>query len=321
MPPGIGKYPLKAVPVWDGFQKTFPRKGCIMMNKTIKLVSALLAVLLLAGCGAKNEPILTTAATEPAVETTAETTQAPTETPEPTVGETEPAPSARVLPDGEYIVDFDTDSGMFRANEACNGKGKLTVENGVQTLHVSLQSKKIVNLFPGTAAEAQEPGAVWLEPTVDTVTYSDGLSEEVFGFDIPVASVGGEFDLAIIGTKGVWYDHKVSVLNPIPQAGSYLCAVELSGGSGRASVSSPAVLVSDGETLMATIQWSSPNYTYMIVDDVQYDPIQEEGNSTFRIPVTLDRDIPVSACTVAMSTPHLVEYTLRFDSTTLAKGE
>ena len=255
------------------------------------------------------------------METTAETTQAPTEIPEPTEQATEPAASVRVLPDGEYIVDFDTDSGMFRANEACNGKGKLTVENGVQTLHVSLQSKKIVNLFPGTAAEAQEPGAVWLEPTVDTVTYSDGLSEEVFGFDIPVASVGGEFDLAIIGTKGVWYDHKVSVLNPIPQAGSYLCAVELSGGSGRASVSSPAVLVSDGETLMATIQWSSPNYTYMIVDDVQYDPIQEEGNSTFRIPVTLDRDIPVSACTVAMSTPHLVEYTLRFDSTTLAQGE
>ena len=291
------------------------------MKKTTKLVSGLLAVLLLAGCGAAGEMISTTAATVTAPETTIETTEAPTETMEPTVQETEPAVSPRVLPDGVYIVDFDTDSGMFRANEACNGKGKLTVENGVQILHVSLQSKKIVNLFPGTAAEAQEPGAVWLEPTVDTVTYSDGLSEEVFGFDIPVASVGGEFDLAIIGTKGVWYDHKVSVLNPIPQAGSYLCAVELSGGSGRASVSSPAVLVSDGETLMATIQWSSPNYTYMIVDDVQYDPIQEEGNSTFRIPVTLDRDIPVSACTVAMSTPHLVEYTLRFDSTTLAQGE
>ncbi len=226
----------------------------------------------------------------------------------------------RVLPDGVYTVDFDTDSGMFRANEACNGKGKLTVENGVQTLHVSLQSKKIVNLFPGTAAEAQEPGAVWLEPTVDTVTYSDGLSEEVFGFDIPVASVGEEFDLALIGTKGVWYDHKVSVLNPIPQAGSFLCGVELTGGSGRASVSSPAVLNSDGETLMATIQWSSPNYTYMIVDDVQYDPIQEEGNSTFQIPVTLDQDISVSACTVAMSTPHEVAYTLHFDSTTLTRS-
>ena len=71
----------------------------------------------------------------------------------------------RVLPDGVYTVDFDTDSSMFRANEACSGKGTLTVEGGIQTLHVSLQSRKIVNLFPGTAAEAQESGAVWLEPT------------------------------------------------------------------------------------------------------------------------------------------------------------
>ena len=290
------------------------------MKKAIHLTSVLLAVLLLAGCGAAGETISTTAATVTAPETTIETTEAPTETMELTVQETEPAVVARVLPDGVYIVDFDTDSGMFRANEACNGKGKLTVENGVQILHVSLQSKKIVNLFPGTAAEAQEPGAVWLEPTVDTVTYSDGLSEEVFGFDIPVASVGEEFDLALIGTKGVWYDHKVSVLNPIPQEGSYTCAVELTGGSGRASVSSPAALVSDGETLMATIVWSSPNYTYMIVDDVQYDPIQEEGNSTFQIPVTLDQDISVSACTVAMSTPHEVAYTLHFDSTTLTRS-
>lgn len=226
----------------------------------------------------------------------------------------------RVLPDGVYTVDFDTDSSMFRANEACNGKGTLTVEDGIQTLHVSLQSKKIVNLYPGTAEQAQQAGSQWLEPTVDTVTYSDGYIEDVFGFDIPVASVGEEFDLAITGTKGVWYDHKVSVCNPVPQAGSYTCSVVLTGGSGRASVNSPAVLVSDGETLIATIQWSSSNYTYMMVDDVQYDPTQEEDNSTFQIPVTLDEDIPVSACTVAMSAPHLVEYTLHFDSTTLIPG-
>lgn len=287
------------------------------MKKTIKLVSGLLAVLLLTGCGTADTPTAATEATVTAAETTTETTAEATET---TAEVTESAVSARVLPDGEYIVNFDTDSGMFRANEACNGKGTLTVENGVQTLHVSLQSKKIVNLFLGTAEQAQEPGAVWLEPTVDTVTYSDGLSEEVFGFDIPVTSVGEEFDLAIIGTKGVWYDHKVSVLNPIPQAGSFTCAVELTGGSGRASVSSPAVLHSDGETLMATIQWSSPNYTYMMVGDIQYDPIQQEGNSTFQIPVILDQDISVSACTVAMSTPHEVAYTLHFDSTTLTQS-
>ena len=280
------------------------------MKQTIKLISVLLFVLLLAGCGASAAPAVTTSPTT-AEETVADIAATPTQ-------ETEPAVAAKVLPDGEYTVDFETDSGMFRANEACNGKGTLTVKNGMQTLHVSLQSKKIVNLYVGTAEDAQQSGAVWLEPIVDTVTYSDGLIEEVFGFDIPVVSVGQEFDLAIIGTKGVWYDHRVSVQNPVPQAGDYTCAVTLTGGSGRASIASPADLTSDAETLTATIQWSSPYYEYMIVDGVQYDPIQQEGNSTFQIPVVLDADMTVSASTIAMSEPHLVEYTLYFDSTTLA---
>ena len=37
------------------------------------------------------------------------------------------------LPDGVYTADFETDSSMFHPNEACNGKGTLTVENGVMT--------------------------------------------------------------------------------------------------------------------------------------------------------------------------------------------
>lgn len=281
------------------------------MKKTIRIIPVLLAVLLLAGCGAPAAPAVTAAPTV-AEETAAVTSATPTQ-------ETEPAVAAKVLPDGEYTVDFETDSGMFRANEACNGKGTLTVKDGIQTLHVSLQSKKIVNLYVGTAEDAQQSGAVWLEPTLDTVTYSDGLSEDVFGFDIPVVSVGQEFDLAIIGTKGVWYDHRVSVQNPVPQAGTYTCEVTLNGGSGRASVASPAEISSDGETLTATIQWSSPHYEYMLVDGVQYDPIQQEGNSTFQIPVVLDADMAVSASTVAMSEPHLVEYMLYFDSATLAE--
>ena len=280
------------------------------MKKMKKLVPVLLLAMLLSGCGAPAAPAA--AATPPT--TMAETLPEPTET---AVRETEAPAPARVLPDGCYTVDFETDSGMFRASETCNGKGTLTVENGTQTLHVSLQSKKIVNLYVGTAEDAQQSGAVWLEPTVDTVTYSDGLSEEVFGFDIPVASVGQEFDLAIIGTKGVWYDHTVSVRNPVPQAGEYTCDVALSGGSGRAGVTTPTKLVSDGETLTATIQWSSPYYEYMIVDGTRYEPIQTEGNSTFEIPVTLDAELAVSASTVAMSQPHLVDYTLTFDSVSL----
>ena len=281
------------------------------MNKTRKLISGLLACLLLAGCGAAAAPAQT------AAPTTAQVTEATV--PVTTAAETEPEEETiRVLPDGVYTVDFVTDSSMFRANEACDGKGTLTVSGGVQTLHVSLRSTNIVNLYVGTAEDAQKPGAVLLEHTVDTVTYSDGLSEEVFGFDVPVASVGQEFDLALIGTKGVWYDHRVSVQNPVPQEGTYTCEVVLSGGSGRAGVTSPAKLVSDGKTLTATIEWSSPNYEYMIVDGTQYDPIQTEGNSTFEIPVTLDTVLAVSASTVAMSQPHLVDYTLYFDSASLA---
>ena len=95
-----------------------------------------------------------------------------------------------ILPEGVYTADFSTDSSMFHVSEACDGKGTLTVSGGVQTLHVSLRSTNIVNLYVGTAEDAQKPGAVLLEPTVDTVTYSDGLSDEVFGFDVPVLSVG-----------------------------------------------------------------------------------------------------------------------------------
>lgn len=104
---------------------------------------------------------------------------------------------------------------MFHVNEANDGLGELTVaDDGSMTIHVSLVSKKILNLYPGTAAEAQEPGAELLEPTTDTVTYKDGTSEEVYGFDIPVPALDEEFDCAIIGEKGEWYDHKVSVSSP-----------------------------------------------------------------------------------------------------------
>ena len=118
------------------------------------------------------------------------------------------------LEDGVYSADFDTDSSMFHVSEACEGKGTLTVENGQMTIHVSLASQNIVNLYPGLAEDARKEGAELLEPTVDSVTYSDGITEEVYGFDIPVPALDEEFDVALVGTKGTWYDHKVSVSNP-----------------------------------------------------------------------------------------------------------
>ena len=118
------------------------------------------------------------------------------------------------LEHGIYTADFETDSSMFRVNETCDGKGKLTVQDGKMTIHISLTSQNIVNLFPGTAEDAQKDGAELLQPTVDTVTYEDGISEEVNGFDVPVPVLDEPFNLALIGTKGKWYDHEVIVSNP-----------------------------------------------------------------------------------------------------------
>lgn len=99
--------------------------------------------------------------------------------------------------------------------------------------------------------------------------------------------------------------------------GLYRAEVRLSGGSGRAAIDSPAVLTVEDGKLYATIVWSSDHYTYMMCGGVRYDPVQKEGNSTFRLPVTLDEDIPVSAETTAMSQPHLIDYVLHFDGSTL----
>ena len=99
--------------------------------------------------------------------------------------------------------------------------------------------------------------------------------------------------------------------------GTYKVDVGLSGGSGKASVTSPATLtVTDGK-MTAEIVWSSDKYDYMLVDGEKYLRLNEElgieGDSVFRIPVSeLDKDITVIADTTAMSVPHEIEYTLRF---------
>lgn len=100
---------------------------------------------------------------------------------------------------------------MFHVNEACNGKGTLKIENGKMTIHVSLAGKSILKVFLGTAKKAEKNETKWIDHSEDTVTYSDGMTEKVFGFDIPVEKLDEEFDLAILGKKGQWHDHKVIV--------------------------------------------------------------------------------------------------------------
>ncbi|MCI6759295.1 MAG: iron transporter [Clostridiales bacterium] len=302
-----------------------------------KLLALTLAALLLAAvfAGCASAPAEPPAADSQPTQTEQPTAEEPAaEQPaaeEPPAAEEEPAAEEPALADGVYTADFDTDSSMFHANEACNGKGTLTVQDGEMTIHVSLVSKTILNLFPGLAEDAQKDGAVLLQPTTDTVTYSDGLSEEVYGFDIPVPALDTEFDLALIGKKGVWYDHKVSVSNPEPLEpagktaqdlgladGSYTAEVAFSGGSGKSHIESPVTLTVKDGAVTAAVVWSSSKYDYMIVDGERCDVLTTEPGSTFEIPVAaFDTDLTVIGDTTAMSTPHEIEYTLNFASATL----
>lgn len=250
---------------------------------------------------------------------------------------TEASEEDAALPDGVYSAEFSTDNSMFHVSEACDGKGVLTVENGQMTIHVSLASKKILNLYPGLAEDAKQDGAELLEPTTDEVTYSDGMTDEVFGFDIPVPALEEEFDVALIGTKGKWYDHKVCVSNPvaiteeqdvetasgeagIPELadGSYSVEITFEGGSGRASIASPVTITVDNQKVTASVEWSSPNYDYMMVNGEKYFPVNTEGNSVFEIPVSVfDEPMEIIGDTVAMSTPHEIEYTITLHSDTI----
>ena len=236
------------------------------------------------------------------------------------------AQSAPALADGVYQASFSTDSSMFHANEACDGKGVLTVQNGQMSIYVTLAGKGIVNLFPGTAEDARKPGAEWLQPTLETVHYSDGTTDEANAFLMPVPYLDEEFDVALVGKKGTWYDHKVSVSDPqpladdtaeseVPADGSYTVEAVLQGGSGKASVQSPARLTVENGAMTATVIWSSKNYDRMIVNGQEYTPTYENGLSCFTIPVSaLGTPLPVQAETTAMSQPHMIDYTLTFSN-------
>ena len=134
--------------------------------------------------------------------------------------------------------------------------------------------------------------------------------------------------------KGVWYDHKVSVSNPVLKEndgddaaaialadGTYTIEVGFEGGSGKSHVLTPCTLKVENGAATATIVWSSEKYDYMLVDGQRYDVLTTEGGSTFEIPVrALDTPLTVIGDTTAMSTPHEIEYTLTFDSSTAVEA-
>ena len=237
--------------------------------------------------------------------------------------------SADALKDGVYEVRVDSSSGMFRITEC-----ELTVQDGAMSAVMTMSGTGYLKLYMGTGAEAEQASEADFIPFVEN---ADGKHT----FKVPVEALDKEINCSAFSRKKeTWYDRvlvfragslpaeafadgKVAAAGSLElEDGSYTVAVRLEGGSGRASVETPAALRVEDGNAFAVITWGSSNYDYMKVDGERLDLISTGGNSSFEIPVRVfDRKMPVIADTIAMSEPHEVEYTLVFDSTTIKKAE
>lgn len=234
------------------------------------------------------------------------------------------------LNEGTYEIAVDSSSSMFPI-EQC----ELTVKDGGMEAVLTMGGTGYLFVYPGSAEEAAAADEADYIPYVENEegaqTYT--LPVEALDQGVPCAAFSKKkekwYDRTLVFradslpddafAEGYFMDAKALGL----EDGSYSAEVTLEGGSGKASVGSPAkIVIEDGKT-SATIQWSSSNYDYMIVDGEKLLPLNEElgidGGSVFRIPVkSFDRPLTVLADTTAMSVPHEITYTLTFDSSTIA---
>ena len=330
-----------------------------MKNKLIKGLAAVLAVTMLAGCTSATDTANESSTSETSVEATTEvdatvdasaesTENADSTTDESTASDSTdsqvasssemasvedvveegmtPVYASSIKP-GTYEVTVDSSSSMFNITSC-----ELTVTEDEMTAVMTMGGTGYLYVFMGTGEEAASADEA------EYISYVENENGE-HTFTVPVEALDMGISVAAFSKKKEkWYDRTLLFrLDSLPtdavesvittaedlglEDGEYTCEVSLEGGSGKASVTSPCKIVVANGTVTATIEWSSPNYDYMKVDDVQYDPINTEGNSVFEIPVAgFDYACPVLADTTAMSTPHEIEYTLKFDSSTIQEA-
>ncbi|MBQ2463776.1 MAG: hypothetical protein II507_02180 [Treponema sp.] len=226
---------------------------------------------------------------------------------------------AKDIEEGSYEIETASSSSMFKIE-----KTVLYVKDNAMTADITLSGKGYSNVTMLSAADSE--GLTSLEGTTAAVG-KDGK----YVFTLPVQSLNTELVCSAFSKKKQkWYERRVVFYSEkIPaenlfvtpyvmqkcglKDGSYTISVKLAGGSGKASVKSPASMrVKDGIPL-ARIEWSSPNYDYMILNGKKILPLANEQNSVFELPVLVfDKAMSVFADTTAMSTPHEILYQLEF---------
>ena len=288
------------------------------------LSAAFLIFVFLSGCGAGQEEAVSSDPSIPSsgqvagAEDMAPTVELDTQGLTPIYGDS--------LKDGIYDITVDSSSSMFRIT-SCT----LTVEDGEMTAAMTMSGTGYRYLYMGAGREAAAAGADSYIP------FAEENGAHIY--TVPVEALDSGIACAAFSkNKEMWYDRTLIFRSDsLPLSafadgviataeslgltdGSYTVEVTLSGGSGKVKVESPARLMVENGLATAAIVWSSPNYDYMKVDGVRYDPESTEGNSIFVIPVRgFDFRIPVLADTIAMSTPHEIEYTLCFDSAAIRR--
>ena len=227
--------------------------------------------------------------------------------------------------DGVYEVEMRCSSSMFPI-VGC----ELTVQDGEMKAVMTMGGEGYLFVYPGTPEEAAQAPE---EEYIPFVLNDNGLQT----YEIPVEALDAPIKCASFSKKKEkWYDRTlVAVSSSLPagalknirmttaadlelEDGTYTIDAVLQGGSGKASISSPAVITIENGEVTAEIIFSSSHYDYVLLGDEQYDPVNTEGNSTFLIPVPgFDFNMPITADTTAMSTPHEIDYTIFMDSSTI----
>ena len=228
---------------------------------------------------------------------------------------------------GNYNVSVDSSSSMFKIAGCI-----LHVSDHDMIADIIIDSKSYDALFMGTEDEAKNAAES------DRITYTTNEKGQSV-FTVPVEALDKEIQCAALSAKKQeWYGRTlVFRADSLPDTafkearyataeslkledGEYNIDVKLEGGSGKASVESPAKLtVKDGKAT-AKIVWSSDKYDKMVVNYLEYTPEIADGHSVFEIPVGgFDYRMHIEAETTAMSEPHMIEYTLYFDSSTIKK--
>lgn len=298
------------------------------MNSKKTLLAALLAALMLtSGCGSSASQQQTDTAAQTSETGTSNVASASDMAEVEEVVEEGMTPiSGDKVKDGTYNVTVKSSSKMFDIT-AC----ELTVESGKMTATMHMGGKGYLYVYMGTGEQAAAADEA------DYIPFTE-QADGTHSFTVPVDALDEGIDCAAFSKKKEkWYDRTILfradslpmdafadgvVTTPDSLSladGTYTADVALAGGSGRASVQSPAELtVKDGK-VTAKIVWSSKNYDYMKVGDTKYDTVIEDEHSTFEIPVScFDWAMAVKADTTAMSEAHEIDYTLTFDSASVA---